>query len=347
MINRRLLNLIPVLLVALLSCDEASNPANSEFMIISNAGNPLNGIVSIYAYPSQNFEEEAFRFSSTTFPVKVVDADLSDNELSIIKKDDSTEPDKIEVVNISDWTDFRSTDLFLVANFSRLASLNDKIFVAGSAQDGSFHFLVFNKATLAKEDSIFLGDYAEIRTIITHNDKIYISHNNGGGVSFLLILSTLNYAPLDEIELPNISEDLVVDSEGNILAFHKSGFVKINSTTLASTPVTIPQGNVFYGPGGSSFGFDKQKNIVYYFTYAAQPAPAPYHLAAFNLTSNEPIEIEREFMNGSSIDFDNTTGKLIIGTHDTSKGIVNFYKTNGKFIDDFFVPNTPLKIIFK
>lgn len=346
MIKRLLLDFIPVLLIALLSCDEES-PTSSQFIIISNSGNPINGIVSTYSSPSKTFEEEVFRFSSTTFRSEITAAVLSENDLYILKRDDSTGPDKVEVVNASTWTDFRSTDLHLVAHFSRIAILNDKVFVAGSSLDGYLHLLVFNKATLVKEDSVYLGEYAEIREMIAHDNKIYISYNIIDGNPKVLVLNSLDYEVLDKIELPDVSEDLVVDLEGNILAFHRTGCIKINSSTLTLTPIEIPEGNVFYGPGRSSFGFDKKKNIVYYFTYAAQPAPALFHLSGFNLTSEEPVDIPREFIDGSSIDFNNRSGQIVIGArHDTNQGVVRLCKTNGKIIDDFFVPNTPLKILF-
>src|SRR5882672_2281476 len=110
MIKKHALHLVPILLIALVCCNEES-PPNNQLIIISNAGSPVNGIVSTYTYPSKTVQEEAFRFSSTTFRATITDAVLSDDELFVIKQDDSPGPDRIEAVNTSTWSDFRSTNL--------------------------------------------------------------------------------------------------------------------------------------------------------------------------------------------------------------------------------------------
>src|SRR5688572_21823705 len=167
MIKGQSLTLVLVVMIAFVSCSE-ENPPSSEFIIISNTGSPANGIVSIYSYPSKKFEEQAYRFTSGAFRATVTDAILSEGELYAIKRDESPGPDKIEVIDASTWNASRSTNLHLVANFTRIATLHDKLFVAGSEFSGKLHLLVFNKNTLEKEDSIYLRDYVEIRKMIAH-----------------------------------------------------------------------------------------------------------------------------------------------------------------------------------
>jgi hypothetical protein len=129
MSKRQSLYLIFAMLSSLISCHE-ENPSSSQFIVISNAGSPANGIVSTYSYPSKKFVEEAYRFTSTTFRSTITDAILDGDELFVIKRDDSPRPDKIEIVNTSTWTAARSANLHLVANFTRIATLHDKVFVA-------------------------------------------------------------------------------------------------------------------------------------------------------------------------------------------------------------------------
>jgi hypothetical protein len=342
------LKLVFVLLIAFISCNEES-PRTHQFIIISNSGSPVNGIVSTYSYPAKNMEVESYRFTSGPFRAIVTDAILSENELYALKRDDSPKPDQIEVVNTSSWTASRSANLHLVASFSRIATHLDKAFVAGSDFDGGLHLLVFNKNTLEKEDSIYLRDYVEIRKMIVHENKIFISYNFIDSFPQLLILSSTNYEELKEIDLPYNCEDLVVDADGNVLALHIKGIIKINSSTLELTPIEISEGNVFYGPGGSSFGYDKKNNTIYYFSYAAQPAPAPFHLSGFNISTGLPIEIPDEFIDASSISFNNSTGQVIMSDHHTatSQGIVRLCDKNGTVLSDFLVPNVPLEILFK
>jgi len=348
MMKRHALPLALILLTALFSCHE-EGPSGSQFIIISNTGSPANGIVSTYSYPSKKFEEEAYRFTSGSFRATVTDAILSEDELFVLKRDDSPAPDKIEVVNTSSWTGSRSANLHLFANFTRIAILDDHVFVAGSEFNGSLHLLVFNKNTLEKVDSIFLREYVEIRKMIAHDNKIFISYNYIDSYPQLLILSSTNYEELEVINLPYNCEDLVVDAEGNVLALHIKGMIKINSSTLEFNPIEISEGNVFYGPGGSSFGYDKKNNIIYYFSYAAQPAPALFHLSGFNLSTGQPVIIPNEFIDANSISFNNSIGRIIIGARypGTNQGIVRLCDKNGKVLSDFLVPNTPLEILYK
>jgi len=133
------------------------------------------------------------------------------------------------------------------------------------------------------------------------------------------------------------------------LAFHIKGLIKINSSTLEQTPIEVSEGNVFYGPGGSSLGYDKRNNTIYYFSYAAQPAPALFHLSGYNISSGLPIVIPHEFIDASSISYNNTIGKLIMGAHyvPTNQGIVKLCDKEGNVLSNFLVPNTPLEILFK
>ena len=348
MIKKHAHNLVLVVLIAIVSCSE-ENPSSSQFIIVSNSGTPANGIVSTYSYPSKKFEEEAYRFTAGAFRAIVTDAILSENELYVLKRDDSPGPDKIEVVNTSTWNASRSANLYLVTTFSRIATLHDKAFVAGSDFDGDMHLLVFNKSTLVKEDSLFLRDYVEIRKMIAHDNKLFISYNYIDSNAKLLILNGTNYEELEEFDLPYNCEDLLVDPDGNVLALHIKGLLKINSSTLESTLVEFPEGKVFYGPGGSSFGYDKKKNTIYYFSYAAQPAPALFHLSGFNLSTGLPISIPQEFIDATSISFNSSIGQIIVGAHHPSlgQGFVRLYDKQGNVLSDFLVPNSPLEILYK
>jgi len=347
MMKGQLLSLVIVVLIALVACTE-ENPPSTQFIIISNAGSPANGIVSTYSYPSKKFEEQVYRFTSGAFRATVTDAIISGDELYALKRDDSPDPDKIEVVDALNWNGSRSANLYLVANFSRIAAIDDKVYVAGSAFDGSLHILAFNKNTLEKVDSIYLRDYVEIRKMIAHDNKIFISYNFIDSYPQLLILSN-TLEELKVIDLPFNCEDLVVDRDDNVLAFHKKGFIKINSSTLELTPTEISEGNVFYGPGGSSFGYDKKNNTIYYFSFAAQPAPALFHLAGFNMSTGLALEIPNEFIDASSINYNNAIGQIIMGAHynPTNQGIVKLCDKKGNVLSDFLVPNTPLEIFYK
>ena len=346
MIKRQSLYLILALLAALSSCQEESAP-NSEFIVISNSGSPVNGIVSTYSYPSKTFQEEVYRFTSTSFNATITDAILSDDELYVIKRDGSPQPDKIEAVNTSTWTASRSANLHLFSTFSRITIHEDKAFVAGSEFNGSLHLLVFNKNTLEKIDSVFLREYVEIRKMIAHDNKIFISYNIIDSEPKLLILSTQNYQQLAEFDLPYNCEDLVVDRDGNVLAFHIKGLIKINHATLEVTPIPVSEGNVFYGPGGSSIGFDRKNNVIYYFSYSAQPAPALFHLSGFNISSGLPIDIPKEFIDASSIQFNNSLGLIVTGAQKSGQGVVRVRNKKGNVLSEFFVPNIPLEILFK
>src|SRR5688572_2563710 len=110
MIKRQSFYVLLFFLIASLSCQEESLPS-SEFIVISNAGSPANGIVSTYSYPSKSFEKEVYRFTSPMFSATITDAIISENELYVLKRDGSPAPDKIEVVNTADWTAARSTNL--------------------------------------------------------------------------------------------------------------------------------------------------------------------------------------------------------------------------------------------
>lgn len=347
MIKRQLLFVV-VAVMALCSCQEESLPS-SQFLVISNAGSPANGIVSTYSYPSKSFQEETYRFTSTSFSATITDAILSEDELYVLKRDESPRPDKIEVVNTSTWTASRSANLHLFATFSRIAISQDKAFVAGSEFNGSMHLLVYNKNTLEKVDSIFVREYVEIRKMIAHDDKIFISYNFIDANPKLLILSSLNYEELKEFDLPYNCEDIVVDRSGDVLAFHIKGFIRINSSTLETTPVPFSEGKVFYGPGGSSIAFDRKNNAVYYFSFAAQPAPAPFHLSGFNISNGSQVEIEKEFIDATSIYFNSSLGLIVTGAHHaaTNQGVVRLRDREGNVVSDFFVPNTPLEILFK
>ncbi|HEU5291973.1 MAG TPA: DUF5074 domain-containing protein [Cyclobacteriaceae bacterium] len=348
MMNRRSLYLFLFILLAFISCQE-EGPQSSQFIVISNAGSPVNGIVSTYSYPSKKLEEEVYRFTAGSFSATITDAILSGNELYVIKRDGSPESDKIEVINTSNWTNSRSADLHLVPAFTRIAIHQDKMFVAGSEFSGAMHLLVFNKETLEKTDSIFLRDYVEIRKMIAHDNKIFISYNFIDSSPKLLVLSSVNYEELEEFDLPYNCEDLVVDAEGNILAFHIKGLIKINSLTLEATPIPVSEGKVFYGPGGSSIGYDRKNNSIYYFSFAAQPAPAPFHLSGYNISTGLPIEIPQEFLDASSINYNNSLGMLVMGGYHTptNQGIVRLCDKEGNVLSNFPVPNTPLEILFK
>ena len=348
MIKRRSLYQLLILLATFISCQE-EGVRSSQFIVISNAGSPVNGIVSTYSYPSKAHEEEVYRFTANSFSATITDAILSENELYVIKRDGGPGPDKIEVVNTTKWSPARSTNLSLVPAFSRIAVHQDKVFVAGSEFSGAFHFLVFNKNTLEKVDSIFLRDYVEIRKMIVHDNKIFISYNFIDSNPKLLVLSTVNYEELEEFDLPYYCEDLIVDAAGNVLAFHIKGLIKINSVSLEATPIPVLEGKVFYGPGGSSIGFDKKNNSIYYFSFAAQPAPAPFHLSGYNISTGLPIEIPQDFIDASSINFNNSLGLIVMsGYHDASnQGVVKLCDKEGNVLSNFPVPNTPLEILFK
>lgn len=348
MIKRQSLYLILALLGTLSSCQEES-ASNSEFIVISNSGNPVNGIVTTYLYPSKVLDEEVYRFTSTSFNATITDAILSDDELYVIKRDGSPKPDKIEVVNTSTWTPSRSANLHLFATFSRLTVHEDKVFVAGSEFNGSLHIVVLNKNTLEKVDSVFLREYVEIRKMIAHDNKIFISYNIIDSEPKLLVLSSLDYQELMEFDLPYNCEDLVVDRYGDILAFHIKGLIKINHLTLEATDIPVSEGNVFYGPGGSSIGFDRKNNVIYYFSYSAQPAPAPFHFSGFNINTGLPVEMQNDFIDASSIQFNNSLGLIVTGAQHsgTGEGIVKIRDKEGNVLADFTVPNTPLEILFK
>ncbi|HEY3430126.1 MAG TPA: hypothetical protein VGK39_05565 [Cyclobacteriaceae bacterium] len=344
--KRLIPNIFPVLLIGLISCNE-EGPANGQFLIISNAGNPVNGIVSTYSYPSKDVEKEVFRFSSTSYSAEVTAAILSGDELYVIRRDGSSKPDQVEIVNTTDWSNLRSINIPFVAYYSRIAVSHDKIFVTGSVQDGSMHLLVFNKTTLEKEDSIRLHEYAEIREIIAYEGKIFVSYNAIDANPFMIIVDGSSNTIMDEFELTDIIEDFIVDTEGNLMAFYNRGFLKINSTLTMET-IEIPVGNVFYGPGRSSFGYQRKKNVVYYFSYAAQPAPEPFHFAAFQLSNQEPISIRPQFINATSLEFINDTNQIIIGSINPSgQGLVKLYDTDGEVEHNFFIPGNPLKILFR
>lgn len=344
--KRLLLNLFPVLLLGLISCSE-EGPTSGQLLIISNVGNPVNGIVSTYSYPSKTVEEEAFRFSSTSYSAEVTAAILSEDELYIIRRDGSSKPDQVEIVNTIDWSNLRSINIPFVAYYSRIAVLHDKIFVAGSVLDGSMHLLVYNKTTLEKMDSIRLHEYAEIREIIAYEDKIFVSYNAIDANPFMIIVDGSSTNIIGEFEVPDIIEDFIIDTQGNLMAFYSRGFLKINST-LAIETIEIPVGNVFYGPGRSSFGYQRKKNVVYYFSYAPQPAPEPFHFAAFQLSEQEPISIRPQFIDATSLTFMNDTNQIIIGSVNVSgQGHVKLYDINGEIEHNFFVPGNPLKILFR
>jgi hypothetical protein len=348
MIKRQSLYLILASSVVLCACQEESMPG-SEFIVISNSGSPVNGIVSTYSYPSKVHESETYRFTSTSFNATITDAILSDDELYVIKHDGSPQPDKIEVVNTSTWTPSRSAKLHLFATFSRIAIHEDKVFVAGSEFNGSLHLVVFNKNTLEKVDSVFLREYVEIRKMIAHDNKIFISYNFIDSEPKLLVLSSLDYQELSEFDLPYNCEDLVVDRYGDILAFHIKGLIKINHSTLEATDIPVSEGNVFYGPGGSSIGFDRKNNAIYYFSFSPQPAPALFHLSGFNISTGLSIDIPKEFIDASSIQFNNALGLIVTGAQQsaTGEGIVKVRDKKGNVLSDFPVPNTPLEILFK
>jgi hypothetical protein len=185
--------------------------------------------------------------------------------------------------------------------------------------------------------------------MITYDNKIFISYNFIDSYPKLLILSATNYEELEEIDLPYNCEDILIDAQGNVLAFHIKGLIKINSNTLEVIPIEVSEGNVFYGPGGSSLGYDKRKNTIYYFSYAAQPAPALFHLSGHNLDSGLPLEIPPNFINAISINFNNSLDQIVMAArHDPSnKGIVQLCDKQGNVLSDFLVPNTPLEILFK
>lgn len=348
MIKRQSFYVLLFFLIASLSCQEESLPS-SEFIVISNAGSPANGIVSTYSYPSKSFEKEVYRFTSPMFSATITDAIISENELYVLKRDGSPAPDKIEVVNTADWIAARSANLHLFANFSRIAMQHDKVFVAGSEFNGNLHLLVLNKYTLAKVDSVFLREYVEIRKMIAHDNKIFISYNFIDSNPKLLVLNAVNYQELKEFDLPDNCEDLVVDAHGDILAFHIKGLIKIDSKTLEATLIPVSEGKVFYGPGGSSIGFDRKNNSIYYFSFAAQPAPAPFHLSGFDIGTELPIEISPVFIDASSIHYNNSVGLIVMSSYDPdiNQGRIRLSDKKGNILDDFHVPNTPLEILFK
>jgi hypothetical protein len=348
MIKGQSLYLFLILLVTSIACQDESF-RGSEFIVISNTGSPTNGIVSTYSYPSKVFEEEVYRFSSTLFNATITDAILSGDELYVLKRDDSPGPDRIEVVNTSTWTASRSANLHLFASFTRIAVDEDKAFVAGSEFNGSMHLLVLNKNTFEKIDSIFLREYVEIRKMIVHENKIFISYNFIDSNAKLLILSAVNYQELEEFDLPYNCEDIIVDTEGNVLAFHIKGMLKINSTNLEATAIPVSEGKVFYGPGGSSVGYDRKNNSIYYLSFAAQPAPAPFHLSGYNIGSGLSIEIPKEFVAATSIQYNNSLGMIVMGAQHATKseGTVRLCDMEGNIVTDFRVPNTPFEILFR
>lgn len=332
-----------VVFCTVVSCEddgeEQVQPKDSKYFILngdSQDEEEKKGRISVYSYPSDVEKVDILDYESSVPMDWFYSAALIKDNIAYVttrRADDvvkvSLNDHKVITSKASQFDRFvkddKSMNLYsnhLIIGFSRSKYINEP---------GSSYLKFFDANTLEETDSVFLLENFQIIDTELIGTKLYISfrgYNNLENKLWKWDLATKQVE--EEISFARFSQ-LYVGLEGGLFAFSGENLWKLDPATL-----NLLQVESFYGvndflPNVPSFAVDEMNNMVYFFRNAAQPAPYPFLLSSFNLSTKEEkvlVDFDDPPVGVANILLDGDREELIIA----DKNKLLFLDLKGEFI---------------
>lgn len=338
----------------LLGCSKPDSPnrviVQETKVLISNEDSAGGGIISTVKNPGSIFSSKAYSLSARNFPEVIGDLQVYNDKVYMVRAVSAV----VEIANLSDLSPVRTFQYANPIQFNvnkHLAVHGDKIIIADRdyiARTGSSYnsFLKIIPIDGIKADSVSILKDGPITALAANNGKIFLSAGNGS--QSIYVLDVTNYSLLNKFSFSGFCTDLIIDKDGNLLAFG-SGYVRKYSTSSYSLMKEKQIGNGFVNQSNDAtdastgYALDLDNNILYFLASAPQPASAPYLLNSYNLGTDELKLITTQFVSAETIAFDPNTKQILIGDIDAkgNAGIVKFLSTQAEVKSQISVPGQP------
>jgi hypothetical protein len=271
----------------------------------------------------------------------------------------------IDVISLSDMSLAKSIPFAktISGNYYRhIEFVNNKIVVAdrslisvnaGPPDNGSFLRII--NADNSNVDSVFIVKNGAIWALAQANNKIFVSRQIANDNS-ILVLDASNYSVIADINTGfGICGNFLIDKNNNLIVLLTTGkIMQINTTDLSIMKTSTLLNYQFNRTGASTTNsksacIDKEANVIYFFGLAAQPAPAPFILKSYDLTT-DVVTVLSDFIGASTISFDKKNKLLLMGDFanlNPQGGTVKAYTTKGVLSSKFEVLTVPSDILVK
>jgi hypothetical protein len=355
---RTIFKYISVILVFVSGCkksDDATPQVVSESkFFITNVDAKGQGVISTYKKPGGVTRDPAYTlaFKNST-PELISDFQIYDGKMYMVRSGSAL----IEVASTSDLSQVQSIQYAkprLNNYYKHLAITDGKIFIAdrdfvsaGSGQNTAFLKVVtLGKSTV---DSIGIMKNVSITAVAAGNGRVYVSA--GLSPQTLYAIDAKSYAIVATVPIIGFCTDLILDKDGNVLAFYNGRMTQFSSNNLSvmkdrlinGAPVNIDNDDTI---STTAYAIDKDNNIIYFLANAPQPAPAPYFLNAYDLKTDEITRLSNQFISAETVGFDQTDQQIILGSFDiaANKGQIKFLTTKAEIKEQFAIFGSPLGI---
>lgn len=347
-----------VFVFALLSgCSKSDSPepaiVQETKVLISNEDSSGGGIISTLKNPGGLLSAKAYSLPVKTFRELIGDMQVYNDKVYMVRQASAV----VEVANLSDLSTVRTFQYASPIQFNvnkHLVVHSDKIIIADRdyiSRTGSSYnsYLKIIPIEGTKTDSVSIVKDGPITALAADNGKIFLS---AGNVSqSIYVLDVTNYSLLNKFSFGGFCTDLMIDKDGNLLAFG-SGFVRKYNTSSYSLIKEKQIGNGFLNQSNDAtnastgFALDRENNIVYFLASAPQPASAPYLLNSYNIETDELKLLTQKFVSAVTIAFDLNTQQIVIGDTDskTNTGIIRLLSKTAELNSQISIPGPPSAI---
>lgn len=319
-------------------------------VLVSNEDSNGAGIISTLKNPGGVFSSKAYSLTVKGFPEVIGDMQVYNDKLYLVRQASAV----VEIANLSDLSQVRTFQYANAIQFNvnkHLVVHHDKIIIAdrdyltrtGSAYNS---YLKITPIEGTKTDSVSIVKDGPITALAASDGKIFLSA--GKTPQFIYVLDVANYSLLNKFSFNGFCTDLLIDKDGNLLAFG-SGYIRKFSTSSYTLMKEKQIGNAFINQSNDAtdastgFALDRDNNMVYFLTSAPQPASAPYLLNSYNIETDELKLLTQQFVSAETIAYDANTKQILIGDTDpkTNTGIIRFLSTSADFKSQISVPGRP------
>lgn len=341
------------------ACKKSDDPVpsntGSTYFVISTY-NEFDGHISTYSNGA--IIDKAFLVSQTPYFDRIADAVISGDKMYAVKSVSTS----IDIINLADMKLVKSIPFAKAISgnyFRQIDFSNNKVIVAdrafnsdGTAGDESFLKVINIENN--NVDSIPIVKNNPIWALAQVNNKIFVSRQTENRTHSILVLNAANYSVIADINLGNLlCSNFLIDKDNNLLALLTQGKIMLINTNDLSTIKNATIGNVSintnsdgYVTNNTSYCLDREANVLYFLAVAPQPAPGPYFLRSYDLTSGVTANLS-DFIYASTIAFDAKSRLLLLGGFTNTGGEVRIYNTKGIFNTRFDVPTEPSDILMK
>jgi hypothetical protein len=330
-------NILPALFVLtnlLAGCnDDETKVSDSKYYLV-NKGN-IGTTISTFEFQSKSLTPEFYTFSPENGAF-VIDMDAKGNfgyattygqKLSLKKIDLQSGAD-VKVIKLHNpaFVELYNNSIVTVGEDIPMPGSESELFAAIKIYDDELNLL----------DSLTDNEVTDILCRKVIADKLFYSVRNGGQFS-IHILDLISKTRLPSLLLPTACIEFVPASNGKLWGVMPDKIICIDTESANVIKDWQTSETLASFGSQSSVALDESSNTLFYLQANAQPAPDPYTLYKFNLsTGNSEIAGEIKTNIIAPIVFDQKVNALV-----SANGL---YSKEGKLLQEFSIPVTNILI---